>query len=68
MGKTPVPILRIGTICGLVILSRLAAQNAPNPASSKDEAQGTPAVLACPSTNEPLQDHVTSTGNQDRRL
>jgi hypothetical protein len=54
-----VPILRIVTICGLVIVSRLAAQNAPNSASPKDEAQGTPAVLACPSTNEPLQDHVT---------
>lgn len=53
------PILRIVTICGLVIVSRLAAQNAPNSASPKDEAQGTPAVLACPSTNEPLQDHVT---------
>jgi hypothetical protein len=52
-------ILRIVTICGWVIVSRLAAQNAPNSASSKDEAQGTPAVLACPSTNEPLQDHVT---------
>ena len=53
------PILRIVTICGLAIVSRLAAQDAPNPAGSKDEAQGTPAVLACPSTNEPLQDHVT---------
>jgi hypothetical protein len=54
-----VPILRIVTICGLVIASRLAAQDPPNSASPKDEAQGTPAVLACPSPNEPLQDHVT---------
>jgi len=54
-----VPILRIVTICGLVIVSRLAAQNAPTSATTKDEAQGTPAVLACPSTNEPTQDHVT---------
>jgi hypothetical protein len=54
-----VPILRIVAICGLVIASRLAAQNAPNSASPTDEAQGSPAVLACPSTNEPLQDHVT---------
>ena len=57
--ERPRPILGIVAICGLVIVSRLAAQDAPNSASPKDEAQWTPAVLACPSTNEPLQDDVT---------
>jgi hypothetical protein len=52
-------ILRILTISCLIILTRLAAQIAPTSAGPKEEAQGTPAVLACPSANQPLEDHVT---------
>ena len=51
-------ILRILTACGLIVVSRLDAQDAPN-AGPKEEAQGTPAILACPAANQPLQDLVT---------
>ncbi len=53
------PILRTITICGLIIVTRLAAQNAPNTAGPKEGTQGTPAVLACPSANQPVQDPIT---------
>ena len=51
-------ILRTITLCGLTLVTRLCAQEAPASAGPK-EVQGTPAVLACPSANQPAPDPIT---------
>lgn len=52
------PTFRTLLIFCLIAASRLAAQPAPSPGG---EQKGTPAVLACPSANQPVADPVTLT-------